>query len=100
PAPGRRSPSLHDALPIYTGTAWCCAPCRSGAGGPGGADGSHGAANYGASNYGASNYTVAELDDLVSRAVRNGVEVSTRAIGDARSEEHTSAPQSREKLVC
>ncbi len=73
---------------LNTGTAWCCDPYRSGAGGPGGADGSHGAANYGASNYGASNYgasnyTVAELDDLVSRAVRNGVEVSTHAIGDA-----------------
>lgn len=74
---------------LNTGTAWCCDPYPAGAGagaGAGGAGAGAGAvAGRGAEplNYGAPNYTVAELDELVSRAVRHGVEVSTHAIGDA-----------------
>lgn len=65
---------------LNTGTAWCCDPYPAGAGAaaPGGAVLSHDRLNYGAANY-----TVAELDELVSRAVRHGVDVSTHAIGDA-----------------
>ena len=61
---------------LNTGTAWCCDPYPSGAGGDLGAD-------LAGRNYGASNYRVAELDALVSRAVSAGVEVATHAIGDA-----------------
>lgn len=61
---------------LNTGTAWCCDPYPSGAGGDPGAD-------RAGANYGAANYTVNELDALVSRAVASGVEVATHAIGDA-----------------
>ncbi|MCA1783222.1 MAG: amidohydrolase [Dermatophilaceae bacterium] len=61
---------------LNTGTAWCCDPYPSGAGGDLGAD-------RAGTNYGASNYSLDELNALVSRAVAAGIEVATHAIGDA-----------------
>ncbi|MDO5503427.1 MAG: amidohydrolase family protein, partial [Actinomycetia bacterium] len=51
---------------LNTGTAWCCDPYP-----------------VGTANVGAPNYDIAELDDLVRRAVAAGMEVATHAIGDA-----------------
>ncbi|MGA8044922.1 MAG: amidohydrolase family protein, partial [Dermatophilaceae bacterium] len=63
---------------LNTGTAWCCDPYPSGAGGHDGAG-----VDPTALNYGAPNYSVAELDELVGRAVAARLEVATHAIGDA-----------------